>query len=109
MQQIDDRNLSKRSTHLGRSTISITSDVVGFLGYEGPLRSKTGRGETLRLYLMLFLVWWRFQHLIKIMADVENILNDDGFFGDIIDTPKEGIGQHRKQECLKSVIGSGKA
>ena len=69
------------------------------------------------------------------MVDVENILNNDDFFGDIvdtpkkhpkkgiisvsvlsndeffgdtIDTPKEGIEQHRKQECLKSVISKGK-
>ena len=38
------------------------------------------------------------------MGDVENILNDDKFFGDIVDTPKEGIEQHKKRECLKSVI-----
>ena len=44
------------------------------------------------------------------MADVENILNDDDFFGDIVDTPpKEGIEQHRKRECLKSVISKDKA
>ena len=43
------------------------------------------------------------------MADVGNILNDDDFFGDIVDTPKEGIKQHKKQEFLKSVIGRGKA
>ena len=30
------------------------------------------------------------------------------FFGDIADTPKEGTGQHRKQECLKSAIDKGK-
>ena len=42
------------------------------------------------------------------MANVENILNDEDFFGEIVDTPKEGIEQHRKRECLKSVIGSGK-
>ena len=42
------------------------------------------------------------------MTDVENILIDDDFFGDIVDTPKEGIEQHRKQECLKSVISKGK-
>ena len=41
------------------------------------------------------------------MADVENILNDDDFFGDIVDTPKEGIEQHKKRECLKSVIDKG--
>ena len=43
------------------------------------------------------------------MADVGIILNDDDFFGDIIDTPKEGIEQHKKRECLKSVKGKGKA
>ena len=48
-----------------------------------------------------------FRHLTKIMADVGDILNDD--FGDVIDTPKEGIEQHKKQECLKSVIDKGKA
>ena len=51
---------------------------------------------TLPLYLALFLIWWRFRHLIKAMTDVENILNDDDFFGDTVDTPNEGIGQHRK-------------
>ena len=35
------------------------------------------------------------------MADVENILNDDDFFGDSVDTPKEGIEQHKKRECHK--------
>ena len=43
------------------------------------------------------------------MADAENILNDDGFFGDTVDIPKEGTEQHRKWECLESVIGKGKA
>ena len=43
------------------------------------------------------------------MADVENILNDDDFLGDSVDTPKEGIEQHRKRECLKSVISKDKA
>ena len=44
------------------------------------------------------------------MADVENLLNgDNDFFGDTVDTPKEGIEQYIKRECLKSVIGRGKA
>ena len=55
----------------------------------------------LSLYLILFLIWWRFQHTIKIMTDVESILNDDEFFGDSVDTPKEGIEQHKKRECHK--------
>ena len=42
------------------------------------------------------------------MADVENILNDGDFFGDAFDTPKEGIEQNRKRECLCSVISKGK-
>ena len=33
------------------------------------------------------------------MVGVGDILNDDDFFGDIVDTPKEGIEQHKKQEC----------
>ena len=43
------------------------------------------------------------------MADVKNILNHDEFFGDIVDTLEKGIDQHKKRECLKSAIGSGKA
>ena len=42
------------------------------------------------------------------MADVENILNDDDFFGDVVDTTREGIEQHRKRGCLKSVISKSK-
>ena len=63
----------------------------------------------LPLYLILFFIWWRFRHLIKAMAHVENILNDDDFFRDTADTPKKGIEQHKNRECLKSAIGSGKA
>ena len=63
---------------------------------------------TLALYLILFFIWWRFRHVIKAMTDAENILNDDEFFGDIVDTPKEGIEQHKKRECLKSAIDRGK-
>ena len=42
------------------------------------------------------------------MADVGNIVNDNDFSGDIVDTPKEGMEQHKKRECLKSVIDRGK-
>ena len=42
------------------------------------------------------------------MADTGEILNDDVFFGDIVDTPKEGIEQHKKREELKNVIGKDK-
>ena len=45
----------------------------------------------LPLYLILLLISWRFRHLIKAMVDVENILNDDDFFGDTVDTAKESI------------------
>ena len=48
----------------------------------------------LPLYLILFFIWWRFRHLIKIMADVGDMLND--YFGDVADTPKEDIEQHEK-------------
>ena len=32
------------------------------------------------------------------MADVRDILNDNEFFGDIVDIPKEEIEQHIKRE-----------
>ena len=49
----------------------------------------------LTLYLILFCIWWRFQHLIKKIADV---------FCRHVDTSKECIEQHKKREELKSVI-----
>ena len=42
------------------------------------------------------------------MADAGDILNNDEFFGDVVDTPKEGIEQHKKWEELKSAIDRGK-
>ena len=45
----------------------------------------------LPLHLILFFIWWQFRHLIKIMADVANILNDNEFFRDIVDTPKKAL------------------
>ena len=42
------------------------------------------------------------------MNDDEHILNDDEFFADTVGTPREGIEQHRKRECLKCAINSGK-
>ena len=59
--------------------------------------------------LLLFFIWWRFRPVIKVKANVKNMLKDDEFLGDIVDTPKEGTEQHKKRECLKSVIDRGKA
>ena len=42
------------------------------------------------------------------MAGVGDILNDDKFFGDVVDTPKGGTEQHKKREELKSTIYKGK-
>ena len=61
----------------------------------------------LPLYLILFIICWRFRYLIKMMADVEHILNDE-FFGDVVDTPMEAAEQHKKREYLKSIIDKGK-
>ena len=58
----------------------------------------------LPLCLILFFMWYRFRHLIKIMADAGDILNDDKFFGDIVDIPKEGTEQHKKRKKLKSLM-----
>ena len=50
----------------------------------------------LPLYLMLFFICWRLQPLVKAMADVGDIFDDD-FFCNIVDTRKEGIEQHKKR------------
>ena len=42
------------------------------------------------------------------MADVQNILNDDEFFGDIVDAPKESIEQHKNREELKDAVDNGR-
>ena len=63
----------------------------------------------LPLYLILFFIWWRFRRLIKLMASVGDILNDNEFFGDVGDTPKECIEQHKQRGELKSVIDKVKA
>ena len=62
----------------------------------------------LPLNLILFLIWYRFRYIIKIMPDVGDILNDNEFFGDVVDTPKEDIEQHKKRECLNGAIDKGK-
>ena len=41
------------------------------------------------------------------MADVEDILNNE-FFDDVVDTPKEGIEQHKKREEIKGIIDKGR-
>ena len=63
----------------------------------------------LPLYLILFFLWYRFRYVIKAIIDVGHILNDDEFFGDAVDTPREGVEQHKKRECLKSTISKRKA
>ena len=42
------------------------------------------------------------------MAHAEKILNDEEFFEDTVDTPKESVEQHTKRECLKCAISKGK-
>ena len=42
------------------------------------------------------------------MADVESPLNEDHFFADTVDKPKEGVEQHMQRECLKGAINKDK-
>ena len=62
----------------------------------------------LPLYVTLFVIWWQFLHIMKMMADIENMLKEDEFFTDTVDATKEGVKQHVKQECLKGAISKGK-
>ena len=56
----------------------------------------------------LYAMRWQFRPVIKMMANAENILNEDEFFAYAVDTPKEVVEQHRKLECLKSATSKGK-
>lgn len=40
--------------------------------------------------------------------DGKNILSNDEFFADTVNTTENDVKQHRKQECLKGVIRKGK-
>ena len=62
----------------------------------------------LPLNLILFLIWYRFRYIIKIMPDIGDLLNDNEFFGDVVDTPKEDLEQHKIRKCLKGAIDKGK-
>ena len=42
------------------------------------------------------------------MANVGDILNDNEFFRNVVDTPKEGTEQDKKREELKGVMEKGK-
>ena len=39
------------------------------------------------------------------MLDVENMLDDDEFFADTVDTLQEGTEEQTKRGCLKDAIG----
>ena len=41
------------------------------------------------------------------MAYVEDIFDDNDFFVGVVDTPNEGIDQHKKREDLKKIIDKG--
>ena len=43
---------------------------------------------------------------MRIILDVESILNNNEFLADTANTPKEDVEQHRKRQC-KSVISTG--
>ena len=45
---------------------------------------------------------------MKMMSNKENLLKDDEFFTDAALTPKEGVEQNRRQECLKVAISEGR-
>ena len=42
-------------------------------------------------YLVLFLIWWRFRHVIKAMADIENTLDDDDFLEIMLTHQKKAL------------------
>ena len=50
----------------------------------------------LPLYVILFVIWWQFCYIIKMMADAKSISNKDEFFVDNFGTLKEVVEHYRK-------------
>ena len=98
--------MKRRTITTKTSSEVLPSKVPSLVVFDFRLKKKmiTEVLLALPLYLILFFIWWRIRPVIKAMASVENILNDDDFFGDTVDAPKEGTEQHKKREELKSVI-----
>lgn len=53
---------------------------------------------TLLLYVILFVIWCKFSYVIKMTSVVENVLNDNEFFANAVDMPKQRFEQQRKRK-----------
>ena len=56
------------------------------------------------LYVILFVIWWQFRHVIKMSSDSENILNKNDFFADTAGTSKEPLSSINNKILLKGAI-----
>ena len=54
-------------------------------------------------YIIIFLFFNHFPHIINTMSDINE------FFNDVVDTPVEGVDQSNKRKKLKDLINEGKA
>ena len=64
------------------------------MGYIDPIKIITEvllLALILILYAILFIILWGFRYVLNMMPDVENVLDEDEFFADIVDTLQEGI------------------
>ena len=59
---------------------------------------------TLLLYVILFVIWCKFSYVIKMTSVVENVLNDNEFFANAVDMPKQRFEQQRKRKWLEGAI-----
>ena len=53
----------------------------------------------LPLYLTLFLIWWRFQYVIKAMTDAENILNMMTFLEILLTHQKKALSSLKNENA----------
>ena len=62
----------------------------------------------LPLYVMLFFICLKFQYVIKMLSDVENILNRGKIYENTVNSPKESAEKQKIGVCLKGLISKGK-
>ena len=89
-QQQNEEHQQMKNNNITKTSLEVLPSKVTSLGVFG-----FNKNDYISVISITF-ICCQFRGLIKIMTDVENILNDDQFFGDVVDTPKEGIEQHVK-------------
>ena len=92
----------RTTTNITKTSLEVLPGKVPSVGVFDVLKMIAELLLVFSLHLVLFFIWYWFRHLINIIASDEDVLID------VVDTPREGIEQHKKREELKDASDKGK-